>query len=111
MVERAGERKHALQQQLQAVMMQKESLRMQLAETDHALKELDSAADGTVYKVAGPLLLKADKASVREELEERKKFISLKANTLERSEKRLAEEIGEPERGATVDKKSIRVGG
>jgi len=108
MTEKDGD-KRMLQQQLQVVMVQKESLKMQLSETDNALKELEGAKDGTVYKVAGPLLLKADKGKVAEELEERKKFISLKVNTLEKSEKRLVEEIGEG--SPTVDKKNIKVSG
>jgi len=99
------------QQQMQAVMMQKEALKAQLTETENALKELEKTKE-TVYKITGPLLLKVDKKDMTDELEERKKFISLKINTLEKSEKRLAEELSEARKSlSSADKKPIKVGG
>lgn len=108
------EKAQMLQQQLQAVMVQKESLKMQLNEAENALKELGKTKEGAVYKITGPLLLKVDKAHVTDELEERKKFISLKVNTLERSEKRLTDELSELGKaidGSAGGKKEIKVGG
>ncbi len=107
------ERAQMLQQQLQAVMIQKESLRMQLGETEGALKELADAKEGAVYKIAGPLLLKVERGRVTGELEERKKFISLKINTLEKSEKKLSDDLGEMRKSldSAGGKKEVKVGG
>lgn len=107
------EKAQLLQQQLQAVMVQKESLRMQLNETENALKEMAKSEDNEVYKIAGPLLLKADKKGVTDELQERKKFINLKINTFEKSERKLTDELNELRKGleTPAGKGEIKVSG
>lgn len=107
--EKTLEKLQMQQQQLQAVMMQKESLKTQLTEIENALNELEKTK-GDAYKITGPLLLKVDKKDATEELQERKKFISLKINTLEKSEKKLTEGLTDARKGI-ADKKSIKVSG
>jgi prefoldin beta subunit len=62
-----------LQQNLQAIMMQKQQLEVEMAETDRALQELKKASpDDAIYKNAGSVLIKAKKEEVLKELEEKK---------------------------------------
>lgn len=106
------EKAQLYQQQLQAIMVQKESLRLQLKEMESALKEMANTREKTIYRITGPLLLKVDKKGVTDELEERKKFINLKINTLEKSEKKLTDELDELRKGLEEPKKKgIKVSG
>src|SRR5215218_265603 len=51
-----------LQQNLQAIMMQKQQLEVEMVETDRALQELKKTTpDDAIYKNAGSVLIKAKK--------------------------------------------------
>ena len=64
-----------LQQNLQAIMMQKQQVELEVVESDRALEELKKIEqDNTVYKSAGPLLIKANREEVLKELEEKETF-------------------------------------
>ncbi len=84
-----------LSQQLQAVMLQKEALNLQSLEMERALKEMENSKEEHVYKISGPILIKADKTAVTEELKEKKAFIDLKLKTLEKNELTVKEKIDE----------------
>ena len=61
-----------LQQNLQAIMMQKQQVELEVVETDRALEEIRKAGvEDVVYKSAGPLLIKSKKDNVIKELEEK----------------------------------------
>ena len=63
------------QQNLQSILMQKQQVEMENAESDRALEELKKAADGDeVFKYAGSILIKSDKKSLIDELEEKKEL-------------------------------------
>lgn len=96
------------QQQLQVVVAQKESLRVQLLEMEKALEELGKTKEQTVYKISGPVLVKATVKEVKKELEEKKKFINLKVKTLEKSEKNLKDKLEEV--GKQLSSKDVTVG-
>ena len=69
------------QQNLQSILMQKQQVEMENAESDRALEELKKASDGDqVFKYAGSILIKSDKKSLIDELEEKKSY--LKQNLL-----------------------------
>ena len=53
-----------LEQNLQRIMMQKQTFQMELAETDSALNEV-SASKEDAYKVIGQLMIKVSKDKVR----------------------------------------------
>ena len=54
-----------LQQNLQAIMMQKQQVELEVAETDRALEEIRKTGnEDVVYKTAGPLLIKSKKDDV-----------------------------------------------
>ncbi len=87
-----------LQQNLQAIMMQKQQLEVESVETDKALEELKKAgADDAVYKNAGSVLIKAKKDEVVKELEEKKELSNTRVMVLAKQETRVKENLKEVE--------------
>ena len=86
------------QQSLQSVMMQKQQLEMEKAESDKALEELKKASDeDTVYKHTGSILIKSNKAELISELEEKKELNETRSKVLSKQEERIKESIKEQE--------------
>ncbi|MDC0042110.1 prefoldin subunit beta [Candidatus Nitrosopelagicus sp.] len=86
------------QQNLQSILMQKQQVEMENAESDRALEELKKAADGDqVFKYAGSILIKSDKKSLIDELEEKKELSKTKTTVLAKQEERLKTSLQEQE--------------
>ena len=86
------------QQNLQSILMQKQQVEMENAESDRALEELKKAADGDqVFKYAGSILIKSDKKSLIDELEEKKELSKTKTTVLAKQEERLKISLQEQE--------------
>tara|TARA_B100000029_G_scaffold305101_1_gene297973 strand:+ start:261 stop:644 length:384 start_codon:yes stop_codon:yes gene_type:complete len=86
------------QQNLQSIMMQKQQVEMENAESDRALEELKKASDeDQVFKYAGSILIKSDKKSLIDELEEKKELSKTKTIVLEKQEERLKTSLQEQE--------------
>ena len=86
------------QQNLQSILMQKQQVEMENAESDRALEELKKAADGDqVFKYAGSILIKSDKKSLIDELEEKKELSKTKSTVLAKQEERLKTSLQEQE--------------
>jgi prefoldin beta subunit len=83
----------ACQQQMQTVLIQKESLNIQNMEIDKALDELKKVKKEDVFKAVGPILIKSDKAKLEKELEERKETFDLRLKSLQKQENRLKERM------------------
>ena len=83
------------QQQMQSIMVQKESLNMQLLEINNALDEIEKTKEKDLYKVSGPLLIKSAKEEIKKDLAEKKELIDLKLKTLEKSESKIKTKIDE----------------
>ena len=87
-----------LQQNLQAIMMQKQQMEVESVETDRALEELRKAGvDDAVYKAAGSVMVKAKKDDLIKELEEKKELSTTRAKVLEKQETRVKENLKEVE--------------
>jgi prefoldin beta subunit len=87
-----------LQQNLQAIMMQKQQLEVEMVETDRALQELKKAGpDDAIYKNAGSVLVKAKKEDVIKELEEKKELSNTRIMVLGKQETRVKENLKEVE--------------
>lgn len=87
-----------LQQNLQAIMMQKQQLEVESVETDRALEELRKAGqEDTIYKNAGSILIKAKKEEVMKELEEKKELSNTRQMVLQKQETRVKENLKEVE--------------
>ena len=74
-----------LDHNLQQMIMQKQSLQLELNETLNALSEIDKTSD-EVYRVIGPAMMRVEKSSLRKELEERKKLLTLRIESFEKQE-------------------------
>ena len=87
-----------LQQNLQAIMMQKQQIELEIVETDRALEELNKIGiDDAVYKSAGPLLIKANKEDTLKELEEKKELSNTRVTVLAKQETRVKDNLKEVE--------------
>jgi prefoldin beta subunit len=95
------------QQNLQAIMQQKQQIEMELIETEKSLEELRKASDDDmVYKHAGSILIKSTKKDLIEEIEERKELTKTRSIVLEKQETRLKESLKEQEAKITETMKS-----
>jgi prefoldin beta subunit len=87
-----------LQQNLQAIMMQKQQVELEVVETDRALEEIRKAGiEDVVYKSAGPLLIKSKKDDVTKELEEKKELSNTRLMVLTKQETRVKDNLKEVE--------------
>jgi prefoldin beta subunit len=101
-----------LQQNLQAIMMQKQQLEVETVETDRALEELKKAgADDAVYKNAGSVLIKAKKQEVIKELEEKKELSNTRAMVLGKQEARVKDNLKEVENKINEMVRGMQSGG
>ena len=83
-----------LQQNLQAVQMQKQQVEAELSETDRALEELKTTPEGEqIYKYAGNLLIKVTKENITKELQEKKEIANTRSLVLGKQETRFKESL------------------
>ena len=86
------------QQNLQSILMQKQQVEMENVESDRALEELKKASDeDQVFKYAGSILIKSNKKSLLDELEEKKELSKTKSIVLAKQEERLKASLQEQE--------------
>jgi len=79
-----------LQQTLQTVLAQKQQVELELTEIEQALSELQKMADDAIiYQAMGSLLVKAEKAKVTTDLNERKELLDMRTQVLGKQEERL----------------------
>lgn len=76
-----------LEQNLQQLSSQKRSFQNQLIELDSAIDELSSSE--TSYRIIGNIMVKTDKASLKEELESKKQVIDVRIKAIEKQEKSI----------------------
>lgn len=87
-----------LQQNLQAIMMQKQQIELEIVETERALEELSkTTTSDSIYKAAGPLLIKSEKDTVEKELTEKKELANTRVMVLGKQELRVKENLKEVE--------------
>ena len=95
------------QQNLQSIMTQRQHLEMEKAETEKAVDELKKVADGdSVFKQAGTVLIKSDKKTLVDELEEKVELAKTRSTVLEKQEVRVKETLKEQEAKITEMMKS-----
>jgi prefoldin beta subunit len=97
-----------LQQTLQSVLAQKQQVNMEQTEVEQTLTELQKTADDAViYKSAGSLLVKAEKAKITEDLVERKELLNTRNMVLARQEERLRSQVKEVQTKLQEDLKPV----
>lgn len=85
------------QHNLEAIAYQKQQLASEQASTERALEELRSGGEGDVYKQAGQILVKSDRKTLQDELEELQALAKTKSTVLEKQEARVKESLAEYE--------------
>lgn len=87
-----------LQQNLQAIMMQKQQIEIEIVETDKAIEELKKTQESdSVFKFAGPLLIKTNKEDIEKELAEKKELANTRVMVLGKQETRVKDNLKEVE--------------
>ncbi|MEM1524626.1 MAG: prefoldin subunit beta [Nitrososphaerales archaeon] len=85
-----------LQQNLQAILMQKQQVELELAGIEKAVNELKKLGpDDVVYKSAGPLLLRVKRDNILSELEEKRELANTRVMVLAKQESRVRESVRE----------------
>jgi len=83
-----------LEHNLHHFSMQKQTIQLEMNEVINALNELETAHD-EVYRVISNIMVRADKPSLRKELEERKRLLSLRLDALDKQEKLMESKVQE----------------
>ncbi len=85
-----------LQQTMQSIMAQKQQVEMEKVEVEQTIAELSTTVDDAViYKTAGSLLIKSEKAKVNEDLNERKSLLETRSTVIARQEERVKAQVKE----------------
>lgn len=95
------------EQNLQNILMQKQAFQIEFNEIENAISELKKTED-EVYKVVGGIMLRSDKASLNSELEEKKKLLKIRIDSLEKQNKLIedkAEKLKKDVNSAVSEKK------
>ncbi|MEM5793198.1 MAG: prefoldin subunit beta [Candidatus Aenigmatarchaeota archaeon] len=85
------------QQQYQAIIIQKEQLKMQELEINNALEEIGKSKEENVYKISGPIMIKKNREEIKKELEEKKETIELRLKSLSSAENKIVNKLKEME--------------
>ena len=83
------------QQQLQNVLIQKESLKLQNLEIDKAIEELGKSNQPTAYKITGQIMISKSVEELKKELNETKEAIDVRLKSLEKNEGRFTAKLNE----------------
>jgi len=81
------------QQQMQAYMMQKESLSIQLIEINKAIEDIEKSKEKDIYRISGPVLIKTQMADAKKDLKEKHDLIKLRLSQIEKKEKGIKDKI------------------
>lgn len=80
----------ALEQNLQNLLLQRQTFQARLLENENALKELNEAKKET-YKIIGNIMVLVDKKKIKSQLEQEKEIIELRIKNIEKQESNLKE--------------------
>jgi prefoldin beta subunit len=87
-----------IQQNLQAIMMKKQQIEQETAETDRVIEEIKKMdADNKVYKNYNTLLIKSNREDILMELKEKKDTLNIRMEVVEKQEKRVSDNLKEVE--------------
>jgi len=84
------------QQTLDALLLQKQQVEMELRETEAAISELEKPVPaGVVYKMVGRILVRAEKDPLLNDLRERRELLTVRQTSLGKQETRVRERLNE----------------
>ncbi len=79
------------EQNLQNLLLQKQAFQFELSETENALEETKKTKE-EIYRLVGQVMLKASKADIEKELQQKKDILNLRIKAIEKQEFQLKEE-------------------
>ena len=82
-----------MEKQLQAAMMQKHQLQLQVNEMNLALEELSKTKEEEVFKSIGAIMVKTKKEDAVKDLDKKKKMAELRVNSLTKQEEQLKTQL------------------
>ncbi len=82
----------SLEKQLEVLLIQKNQLTLQIADTKNALEELKNAK-GEVYRSVGSLIVKTTKEDAEKKLKEKLELMEVKSKAVSKEEERLKEAV------------------
>ncbi len=74
-----------LEQNLQSLLLQKQAFQLELSEIENASEEIKKSKED-VYKIVGPLMLKAKKQEIETELKNRKEIMDMRMKAIDKQE-------------------------
>ena len=83
------------QQQLQNLMMQKETLKLQNMEIQKAIEELNASKEKNAYKIAGNVMISKPIDELKSELNETKETIDVRIKSFEKMEVKFNSKLKE----------------
>ncbi|MDG7035055.1 MAG: prefoldin subunit beta [Nitrososphaerota archaeon] len=84
------------QENLEAVLSQKQQVNAELSDINRAIEELNkSAPDNLVYKIAGSIMIKSSKEELLKELEEKRELSNTRSMVLSKQEEKLRASLQE----------------
>jgi prefoldin beta subunit len=87
-----------IQQNLQAIMMKKQQIEQEIAETDTILEEIKKLdGDNKIYKRYDNLLIKSKREDILEEFKEKKVTLNTRILVVEKQESRVNDNLKEVE--------------
>jgi prefoldin beta subunit len=82
-----------LQQQLQSILMQKETLNINKMEIERAIEELGKTKETTAYKITGNIMVSKPVAELKKDLANTQEAIDIRLKSMEKTEKRMTEQL------------------
>ncbi len=79
-----------LEQNLKSIEMQRQSMQMQLIESENSLKELQDYK-GKPYKIVGPVMIESDTEGLVREITERVELVKVRLESIEKQELQMRE--------------------
>jgi prefoldin beta subunit len=87
-----------IQQNLQAIMMKKQQIEQETAETDRVIEEIKKMdEDNEIYKSYNTLLIKSKREDILKDLNEKKDTLKIRMEVVEKQEKRVSDNLKEVE--------------
>jgi len=86
------QRMQFLEQNLQAINMQKQAYQMELDETFSSIEEINNSKED-VYKVIGQIMIKTKKEKILEELNTKIQLLKSKISSLEKQQEKFDSEL------------------
>lgn len=85
------------QQQMQSIMIQRDTMQLQLFEVNKALEELAKTKNEKAYKITGQIMVIKPVEEIKVELTQQKEALEIKIKSMENNEQKVTQKLKELE--------------